>query len=204
MTAVQQKSFDLNVGNADAAPHAEDVPTVLGRYAVEQASGLSHEEAQRRLQRFGPNLLATRKKLSLVAILVRQFASAVVLLLAAAMAIAAFLRHYDQAVAIAVVLMVNTLVGFATERRAVRSMEALRQMSRHATRVRRGGATTSLPAQDLVPGDIVVLDAGDRIPAGRPAHYQRRQHGRRRGRPDRRIDVGRQAQRQPAAGRPSA
>jgi len=88
-----------------------------------------------------------------------------VLLLAAAGLVAAGFGEWVEAGAIGAVLVVNTAIGFFTELRSVRSMEALRELGQVRARVRRGGREEEVPAQDLVPGDVVVLDGGDVITA---------------------------------------
>jgi Ca2+-transporting ATPase len=141
---------------------AADVAAALG---VDPAAGLSAAEAAGRLKRFGPNQLQARKPVSSVKILIRQLASPVVGLLAAAMLLAGALGELHQAAAVAVVLVINTAIGFWTERRAVRSMEALRELGDRTARVRRGGHAVELPARELVPGDVILFDAGDIIAA---------------------------------------
>ncbi|WP_454622462.1 cation-translocating P-type ATPase [Bradyrhizobium cenepequi] len=132
---------------------------------VDPAIGLSQQEAEERLERFGRNLLTARQSVSNMALLARQFASSVVALLAAAMALSLAFGEYRQAVAIATVLVINTAIGFYTERRAVRSMEALRQLGTRSARVRRDGQSQVLSADQLVPGDVVLLEAGDVVTA---------------------------------------
>jgi Ca2+-transporting ATPase len=94
-----------------------------------------------------------------------QLASPIVALLAAATLVALAFDEHLEALAIGVVIVVNTAIGFWTERRAVRSMEALRRLGRVHAKVRRAGAPVVLPAEQLVPGDIVLLDAGDVLTA---------------------------------------
>ena len=146
-------------------PHALLVAELARDLAVDPAVGLSQEEAEKRLERFGRNHLTARRPVSNLALLARQFASSVVALLAAAMALSAAFGEYRQAVAIATVLVINTAIGFYTERRAVRSMEALRQLGTRSARVRRDGQSRILPADQLAPGDVVLLEAGDVVTA---------------------------------------
>ncbi|WP_226574099.1 cation-translocating P-type ATPase [Acuticoccus sediminis] len=148
----------------DAAPHSLDPQGVLDAHRV-TALGLSHEEAKSRLGRHGPNRIATAPPVSSWAILVAQLASPVVWLLTAATALSLTLGDVAEAVAIIVVLGMNTLIGFVAEQRAVRSMEALRRLDVATTRVRRAGSIGTVPAHEVVPGDIVLLEAGDRVPA---------------------------------------
>lgn len=114
-------------------PYARPVDGVVNELSVDRSIGLSEAEVERRRRRFGRNLLATRKPVSDVTLLVRQFASAVMALLAAAMVVSFAFGEWHQATAIAVVLLINAAIGYGTERRAVRSMETLRAQGRPAS-----------------------------------------------------------------------
>ena len=147
------------------APHAAPADAVTEALGVSPAIGLSDQEALAQLARAGPNLLAHRRPVTALKILVDQIASPVVALLGAAAALSLAYGHVIEALAIGVVLLLNTAIGFFTESRAVHSMEALRKLGRVTTRVRRGGRVDAIPAQDLVPGDIVLLEGGDIVTA---------------------------------------
>ena len=118
-----------------------------------------------RLKRHGPNTLLTHPERSAVSILADQIKSPVVWLLATAAAVAALFSEWTEATAILLVLAINTLIGFFTEFRAVRSMEALRKLGSRSSRVRRDGKLKTIPAEQVVPGDIVVLESGDVVTA---------------------------------------
>ncbi|MCB1492402.1 MAG: cation-transporting P-type ATPase [Rhodobiaceae bacterium] len=141
--------------------YAETAEAVLSRLGVDPARGLDDAEAESRLSRFGPNILRYRPKASVFGIFLAQFASPVVYLLMAAAAVALFLGERVEFIAIAVVLAINAAIGFVTELRAVRSMEALRTLTTRSALVRRSGRAIAVPAEKLVPGDIAILDAGD-------------------------------------------
>ena len=128
-------------------------------------SGLDSEEAERRLEEGGPNRLRQIEHRSVAAILWTQFKSLVVVLLVVAMGVSFLFGQVIEALAIAVVLAINTAIGFFTEWRAVRSMEALQELGRVTAGVRRDGAETVVSADELVPGDIVLLEGGDLVPA---------------------------------------
>ncbi|MEZ5668265.1 MAG: cation-transporting P-type ATPase [Alphaproteobacteria bacterium] len=132
---------------------------------VDPTRGLSAAEAARRLVRHGPNATRERPPAAAIGIWVDQFRSAVVLLLAAAGALSAMFGEWPQVAAIGAVLLINALVGFVTELRATRAMEALRALGADTARVRRDGRVAAIAAADLVPGDIVLLDGGDIVPA---------------------------------------
>ena len=146
-------------------PHSLSPDTLADRLEVTPAKGLTASEAARRLAVFGPNHLRSLRPRSLVAMLLHQFRSVVVYLLAGAALLAFALGDIPEALAIGVVLLINGAIGFVTEWRAQRSMEALRHIAETRTRVRRDGGGAVIPAQDLVPGDIVLLEAGDMVTA---------------------------------------
>ena len=128
--------------------------------------GLSEAQAIRRLQQHGPNSIGARKKVGALAILVHQFQSLVVALLAVAAGLAFYFREWEEGGAIVGVLTLNTVIGFLTEIKAARSIEALRALGTRSARVRRDNRRTRLiPAERLVPGDIVLLEAGDVVTA---------------------------------------
>ncbi|HMB46994.1 MAG TPA: cation-transporting P-type ATPase, partial [Afifellaceae bacterium] len=148
-----------------AADHAVSVEDVLARFSVNAEQGLDEAEAAIRLGKAGENRMRQRRAVPALRILLRQFSSAVVLLLVAAALVSALFGEWFEALAIAVVLAFNTTIGFFTEIRAVRSMEALRRLGVQTARVRRGGHTRLIDARRLVPGDIVTVEAGDVVPA---------------------------------------
>ena len=147
------------------APHAREAGAVLAALDCNPKNGLSLAEAARRYRQFGPNILRHRRPVSLWRILLNQVESLVVWLLAAAAAISLLIGDWKEGGAILVVLVINTAIGFFTEVKAVRSVEALRSVARVATKVRRDGEVRALPAESLVPGDIVVVEGGDIVTA---------------------------------------
>ncbi|MGM0397513.1 MAG: cation-translocating P-type ATPase [Halobacteriota archaeon] len=146
-------------------PWSQSVEDVLERADVSQAAGLSVDEVETRRAEFGPNELHETERRGWVSVLVDQFTSVIVLLLAVAGVGAFLLGDTIEAVAIFAVLAINGVIGFVTEMRAISSMESLQEMTEIETRVRRAGEVRQIPAEDLVPGDIVVLEAGDLVPA---------------------------------------
>jgi len=146
-------------------PWAEDPAKVLELLGSSLERGLSEADAQERLRRYGANRLRTTERRSVWRMLWDQFASLIVLLLAAASAVAFAFGDHVEGAAIVAVIFINATIGFTTERRATRSMEALRELGHSDATVRRDGSVRVLPAHLLVPGDIVVLDAGDVLTA---------------------------------------
>jgi Ca2+-transporting ATPase len=148
-------------------PHAwsRSAETVLADLNVDPASGLSSQVAAERLRVCGPNQLSTKAPRRVLAILLDQFRSIVVLLLLAAGVLAFFFGEHLEGFAIFAVVALNSGIGFVTEWRAVRSMESLGRLGRVETVVVRDGEPTRIPAEDLVPGDIVLREGGDVVTA---------------------------------------
>ncbi|WP_018388735.1 HAD-IC family P-type ATPase [Ancylobacter sp. FA202] len=143
-----------------AIPHEE----VAGRLGVTSA-GLTPEEAQARLATHGPNALPEPPGRSPLLRFLAQFNNALIYFLLAGAAAAFVLAHYVDAGVIVAVVLVNALVGFIQEGKAEQALRAIRNMiAPHAT-VMRASRRQSVHARDLVPGDLVLLEAGDRVPA---------------------------------------
>ena len=147
------------------APYAISSDEALRQQHVTPESGLSRAEVQRRVKRYGPNLLRESKRKSVWAILVDQFKSLIVIFLLAAVAVSILAGDYLEAFAIAAVIFINGCIGFISELQAVRSMEALRKLGSVPATVRREGDVTKIPANRLVPGDIVLVEGGDVVTA---------------------------------------
>jgi P-type Ca2+ transporter type 2C len=169
----------------DAPPtpwHAMTAEEVTRRLEVDPGTGLSSAEAARRLQRYGPNRLVQATREPRWRVFARQFQSPMILiLLAAAVVSAAVAREWETPVAIAFVVLLNGVIGFTQESRAESALEALRQMTTTTATVRRDARIVRLDAEELVPGDVVVLEAGDRC--RRTAGCCRRRPSRPRSRP---------------------
>jgi len=143
-----------------AAPHAMSPEAVLQAVDADPESGLSVSEASRRLAIYGPNALRALAGRSAWSILFDQFKSIIMVLLTGAMLLSLLFGEVIEGAAIAVVIVINAVLGFTTELRAVRSMDALRQIGKVMARVRRGKKIMDVAAESLVPGDIVILEAG--------------------------------------------
>ncbi|MBK9178480.1 MAG: HAD-IC family P-type ATPase [Acidimicrobiales bacterium] len=135
------------------------------RLGVDPALGLSPDEAASRLAEGGPNRLAEPPKRSKLLLFVDQFRSFLVYILLGAALLAVFVGEPKDPIVIGIVLLVNAILGYAQEAKAEKSMEALKRMLVLRVRVRRGGRVLEVPSEELVPGDVVLLDAGDRVPA---------------------------------------
>ena len=137
----------------------------LARLRVNPAQGLSRDEVARSLAEHGPNTLPEAARRPLWRVFARQFASPLIYILFVAAVIAFAMGHRGDAAVILIVVVINAVIGTFQEGRAERSMEALRRLSALKVRVRRGGLEQSIEARDLVPGDLVLLSAGDAVGA---------------------------------------
>jgi Ca2+-transporting ATPase len=152
--------------SAETEPwHARAVEDVLRDLAVEVDRGLDEAEARARLRRHGANQLQATEGRPWWRVLLAQLNSVVIYLLGGAAVLAFVTQRWPEGVAVLAVLVVNTAIGFFSEWKAVRSMAALRALGEHTTRVRREGREEELPAPQLVPGDVVLLSAGELVPS---------------------------------------
>lgn len=127
--------------------------------------GLSDGEAHERLERFGPNTLPVAARASLVRRALRQFHHPLIYVLLVAGVITAGLHEFVDSTVIFGVVVVNAVVGFVQESKAEAALEGLRSMVRTLAKVVRGGLQRTVPSEDLVPGDLVLLESGDKVPA---------------------------------------
>ncbi|MFN8647365.1 MAG: cation-translocating P-type ATPase [Gemmatimonadales bacterium] len=145
--------------------HTLPVDTVATALTTSALHGLAPGEAQARLGRHGPNRLPEGRRRPALRILLGQFTDVMVLVLAGAAVLAGLIGEPQDTIAIAAILVLNAVLGFAQEHRAERALEALRALAVAPVRVRRAAATVVVPATDLVPGDLVLLEAGNVVPA---------------------------------------
>ncbi|MDD5603554.1 MAG: HAD-IC family P-type ATPase, partial [Eubacteriales bacterium] len=128
-------------------------------------TGLSSEEAASRLATYGHNILQEGKKKSLLIMFYEQFKSVMIIILLAAAAISAALGEYTDTAIIALVVVLNAVLGVLQENKAEKALEALKKMSSPYARVLRGGEVSSIKSEDIVPGDVILMEAGDFVPA---------------------------------------
>ena len=145
--------------------HALEPHAVTVLFDVNPQSGLTTSEVLDRQLRYGRNALQQVKSRPAWRVLVDQFASIVIALLAFAVVVAWLTGDSAEAIAILIVLVLNAVIGFATEWQAGRALDALPRQSPTRSRVRRDCFETVVNAEELVPGDIIILNAGDRVPA---------------------------------------
>ena len=127
--------------------------------------GLSAEEAARRLATHGPNRLPPPKKRGALVRFLAQFHNVLIYVLLATVAVTAALGHYVDSGVILAVVLANTVIGFFQEGKAESALDAIRNMLSHTATVLRDGRRREIPAEELVPGDIVFLASGDKVPA---------------------------------------
>ncbi|TAL16463.1 cation-translocating P-type ATPase [bacterium] len=127
--------------------------------------GLETSEAKSRLLKYGSNLLQEPVRVSPLSLLLSQFKNVLIIILLIATVLSAFLGHGLEAAAILVIVLFAVLLGFYQELKSERAIEALRKMTAPTARVLRDKREVQLPSAELVPGDVMVLAAGDRVPA---------------------------------------
>ena len=130
-----------------------------------EKTGLPPQEAEARLERFGPNTLQEGKKKGVVQVFLEQFKDLLVVILMAAAVISALSSNWESTLVIFAVLILNALLGTIQYFKAEKSLESLKAMSSPTAKVLRGGKRLELPASQIVPGDILLLEAGDMVAA---------------------------------------
>jgi Ca2+-transporting ATPase len=139
----------------------EDTLNKLGS----SASGLSNEEARRRLERYGPNELVRTRRKSPIVMFLGQFNNLLIIILVIAAVIAAALDEWIDASVILIIVILNAVLGFVQENRAEKALEALKVLAAPKCRALRNREPHTIETKDLVPGDVVLLAAGDKVPA---------------------------------------
>jgi P-type Ca2+ transporter type 2C len=155
----------MTEGSTTSPWHQLEAGEVLQRVTADQEAGLTAREVEQRLAEVGPNLLTAAEKVPWWKMLLAQFQDFMVLVLLAATGISYAMGETADAITIVVIVMVNAVLGFVQEYRAEQSLEALKQLAAPTARVRREGQEQQVPAADLVPGDLLLLEAGDKVPA---------------------------------------
>ena len=145
--------------------HHKSPEKIIEQLSTHGRKGLAVREAARRLALVGRNQLEEADQISPLTMLASQFTDTMVLILLAATVISGLLGEMVDAVAILAIVILNAILGFVQEYRAEKSLDAIKKMSSPFATVIRDGHTTRIEAEELVPGDIVLLSAGDRVPA---------------------------------------
>jgi Ca2+-transporting ATPase len=160
-----------NAMKADASSHAAarwhhlEMREVCRLLDADVRHGLGAGEVRRRQEEYGPNRVTQRAGTPLWRLFLRQFNQPLVYILLVAAAITAFLREWVDSGVIFGVVLINAIIGFIQESKAGKAIEALSRMVRTEATVRRAGKRSRVPSEELVPGDVVVLESGDRVPA---------------------------------------
>ncbi len=156
--------------------HSLDINTVTSELETSIERGLSEAEVRNRLEKYGENQLIEKEKLSAFQIFMKQFKDFLVYLLLFAIAITLTIGFYKlsigedpeeflDAIVIFIILVVNALLGFYQEYKAEKVLESLKKMAPHSAKVKRDGIIKEIDVKDVVPGDIIQLDEGNKIPA---------------------------------------
>ena len=148
-----------------ASWHAATASHVVQKLTSSRTAGLEGPEAAARLATHGRNALRAVNRVGWPTVLARQFTDVLILILLVAAAISAAIGEEADAITIMAIVILNGIVGFIQEWKAERAIEALRQMLQPVCRVVRSGVEQDINAEELVPGDIVLLDVGDHVPA---------------------------------------
>ncbi|MNM66310.1 Calcium-transporting ATPase 1 [compost metagenome] len=139
--------------------------TVLKELNSNISTGLSDEEAKKRLSEYGPNRLSTKKKKTLLQLFISQLADVMIYILFGAAIISAMVGEISDSIIILIVIFINAIIGVVQESKAEKALEALKELSTPKAIVKRGGELKEVPSEEVVLGDIVVIDAGRFIPA---------------------------------------
>ena len=169
------RSASKTVPAAKAAPqapveteipwHAKPLRAVLELLRTDPKKGLDDQEVQKRLEIYGPNRIEATHRERWYWILLRQFTDVLILILLAAAGISFFIGETGDAITILAIVLLNGILGFVQEFKAEKAIEALQRMLSPGCRVVREGEERQIDAAELVPGDIVLLEIGDRVPA---------------------------------------
>ena len=151
--------------NAKGIWHSIEAPQVLKELDTDLHKGLTEEEVKRRLEKYGYNELKKEEKISPFTLLINQFKNILIIILIVAIVLSALVGEVVDAAIIAVIVVFCAVLGFIQEYRAERALEALKKMLSPTITALRGGKEEEVPSKELVPGDLLLLEAGDKIPA---------------------------------------
>ncbi len=157
----------------DPSPHDQRLEDLLANLGTDATMGLAQPEAEKRLRQFGPNQLTAHKRLSEWIRFLLQFHQPLIYILLAATGITVALGEWVDASVIFGVVFINAIIGYLQEAKAEKAIDALAKMVITEATVRRGGEKLRIPSARLVPGDVVLLQSGDRVPADLRLLHQR-------------------------------
>ena len=145
--------------------YARDADAVAERLGTDLGAGLSAEQVAERLGRYGPNALPTEEPTPGWRRFLDEYRSYMQMILVGAAVVSLAIKEWSTAVVLVAITLLNAVVGLRQQGKAESAMNALKSMMKETARVRRGGAEAEIPAEELVPGDVVLLAAGDQVPA---------------------------------------
>src|SRR5262245_13224266 len=145
--------------------HSTQIDSIIGQLDTDPRQGLTPEDAKRRLQVHGYNELREEAKTSPLVLFINQFKNTLIIILIVATVLSAVIGDLLDAAIILAIVVFCALLGFVQEYRAERALDALKRMLTPTITVLRGGREEEIPSKELVPGDIILLEAGDKIPA---------------------------------------
>ncbi|HSG30293.1 MAG TPA: cation-transporting P-type ATPase [Thermodesulfobacteriota bacterium] len=145
--------------------HTQDAHTSIALLNTDLQNGLDSDEARKRLSKYGENLIRSVSKQTWHMVLARQFKDVLILILTIAAVVSVVVGEISDAITITIIVALNGILGFVQEWKAEKAIEALQRMMEPVCNVVRGGAINTIEAKYLVPGDIVQLETGDRVPA---------------------------------------
>jgi len=149
----------------DKEAHAKSVEALVAGFRTDLEHGLTAAEARERLAKYGANELAGEERTSPIALFLAQFKNTLIVILLIATVLSALLGEIVDAVIIGVIVLFCAVLSFVQEYRADNALRALKKMLAPTIRVLRDGAETRIPSREVVPGDVMLLEAGDRMPA---------------------------------------
>jgi Ca2+-transporting ATPase len=168
MTYATTRAGVASAGRGELAidrPWAREADKIAEQLRTDLATGLTPEEAGRRLQAVGPNELAEAERSPWWTLFLRQFANTMIVVLAVAAGVTFVIGERTDTIVIAVIVVLNALIGFVQEYRAEQAMAALRRLTVTPAQVLRSGDLAEVPGTELVPGDVVRVTAGEVVPA---------------------------------------
>ncbi len=145
--------------------YQKNIEDVLNDLSTDKEVGLTGSSVNERLEKYGPNELKEEERKSFIKKVIAQFSDFLIIILMAAAAVSLFVGEVKDAVVIMAIVIVNALLGIYQEGKAEKALEALKKMASPTAKVIRDGHAEEIPSANIVPGDIVLLDAGDIIPA---------------------------------------
>ncbi|MEA4825631.1 MAG: HAD-IC family P-type ATPase, partial [Clostridium sp.] len=144
--------------------YSKKIEEILDNFNTDPNNGLTSEEVQNRREKYGLNKLITQKKQTLLQMLISQINDILIYILIGAAIISAIVGEISDSIIIAIIIILNAVIGVIQESKAEKSLEALKSLSTPKAIVKRNGELKEISSEEIVPGDIVVIDAGRYIP----------------------------------------